>query len=79
MMPHIMIVDDETAIVDLIEVYLKIEGYTVHKFYNATDALPTWNPFWLALIPTEVNFNILTLLKQVHGGLPTTTLGNPHS
>lgn len=38
-MLHIMIVDDETAIVDLLEVYLKNEGYTVHKFYNATDAL----------------------------------------
>ena len=38
-MAQIMIVDDETAIADLVEVYLKNEGYQVHKFYNARDAL----------------------------------------
>ena len=36
---EIMIVDDEAAIADLIDVYLQNEGYTVHKFYNATQAL----------------------------------------
>lgn len=36
---HIMIVDDEKEIADLIEVYLKNDGYTVHKFYNGVDAL----------------------------------------
>ena len=36
---EILVVDDEAAIADLVEVYLKSEGYTVHKFYNATDAL----------------------------------------
>lgn len=35
----IMIVDDETAIADLVEVYLQNEGYRVFKFYNAADAL----------------------------------------
>jgi len=35
----ILIVDDETAIADLVEIYLKNEGYTVHKFCNASDAL----------------------------------------
>ena len=35
----ILVVDDETAIADLVEVYLNNEGYTVHKFYNAADAL----------------------------------------
>ena len=35
----IMIVDDEKEIADLIEVYLKNDGYTVHKFYNGIDAL----------------------------------------
>ncbi len=35
----ILIVDDEAAIADLVEVYLKNDGYTVHKFYNAADAL----------------------------------------
>lgn len=35
----ILIVDDEKEIADLIEVYLKNDGYTVYKFYNGTDAL----------------------------------------
>lgn len=39
MSADILIVDDEAAIADLVEVYLKNEGYIVHKFYNAADAL----------------------------------------
>ena len=35
----IMIVDDEAAIADLVEVYLKNEGYDVFKFYSAMEAL----------------------------------------
>jgi len=35
----ILIVDDEKEIADLIEVYLKNDGYTVYKFYNGKDAL----------------------------------------
>ena len=38
-MPHILVVDDETAIADLVEVYLQNEGFTVHKYYSALDAL----------------------------------------
>lgn len=36
---NILIVDDEREIVELIEVYLKNEGYNVHKCYNGKDAL----------------------------------------
>lgn len=36
---HILIVDDEKEIADLIEVYLTNDGYIVHKFYNGIDAL----------------------------------------
>lgn len=36
---HILVVDDEKEIADLMEVYLKNDGYAVHKFYNGTDAL----------------------------------------
>ncbi|MBD5135336.1 MAG: VanR-ABDEGLN family response regulator transcription factor [Lachnospiraceae bacterium] len=36
---NILVVDDEKEIADLIEVYLKNDGYTVFKFYNGTDAL----------------------------------------
>lgn len=39
MSADILIVDDEAAIADLVEVYLKNEGYIIHKFYNGTDAL----------------------------------------
>lgn len=38
-MANILIVDDETAIADLVEVYLKNEGYQVYKYYNGRDAL----------------------------------------
>ncbi len=38
-MAEILVVDDEAAIADLVEVYLKNEGYTVHKFDNGADAL----------------------------------------
>lgn len=34
----ILIVDDEKEIADLVEVYLKNDGYEVLKFYNATGA-----------------------------------------
>lgn len=36
----VLVVDDEKEIADLVEVYLKNDGYEVLKFYNATDALP---------------------------------------
>lgn len=39
MAANILIVDDEQAIADLVEVYLKNEDYTVFKFYNGKDAL----------------------------------------
>lgn len=39
MAENILIVDDEQAIADLIEVYLKNENYNVFKFYNGKDAL----------------------------------------
>lgn len=38
-MISILVVDDEVAIADLVEVYLKNEGFLVYKFYNAADAL----------------------------------------
>lgn len=35
---EILIVDDEKEIADLIEIYLKNEGYTIHKFYSSKEA-----------------------------------------
>lgn len=40
---HILIVDDEKEIADLLEVYLKNDGYQVSKFYNGTEALECLN------------------------------------
>ncbi len=39
MSERILVVDDEREIADLIELYLKNDGYTVYKFYNGMDAL----------------------------------------
>ncbi len=39
MSTKILVVDDEHSIADLIEVYLKNEGFTIYKFYNGQDAL----------------------------------------
>ena len=39
MSESILIVDDEKEIADLIEVYLKNDGYTIYKFYNGKEAL----------------------------------------
>ncbi len=36
---NILIVDDEKEIADLIELYLKSDGYQVYKYYNGQDAL----------------------------------------
>lgn len=36
---NILVVDDEQSIANLIEVYLKNEGFTIYKFYNGEDAL----------------------------------------
>jgi len=36
---NILVVDDEQSIADLIEVYLKNEGFTIYKFYKGKDAL----------------------------------------
>lgn len=39
MATNILVVDDEQAIADLVEVYLKNDNYNVFKFYNGQDAL----------------------------------------
>lgn len=36
---HILIVDDEQEIADLLELYLNNEGYVIHKFYSAEGVL----------------------------------------
>jgi two-component system response regulator VanR len=36
---HILILDDEKEIADLVELYLRNEGYITHTFYRSADAL----------------------------------------
>ena len=61
MATHILVVDDETAIADLVEVYLKNEGFTIHKFYNASDALA-------CVRTTRLNLAVLdVMLPEIDG------------
>lgn len=57
----IMIVDDEKEIADLIELYLKNDGYNVYKFYNGADALK-------CIDETDLNLAILdVMLPDIDG------------
>ena len=58
---NILIVDDEKEIADLIEVYLKNDGYTVYKFYNGMDALK-------CIEETELDLAIIdVMLPDING------------
>ena len=35
---NILVLDDEVEIADLVELFLKNEGYNVYKFYSAKEA-----------------------------------------
>lgn len=50
----ILIVDDEQEITDLLEVYLKNEGYTVHKFYSAEGVMECIGRFEIGLAILDV-------------------------
>ena len=57
----VLIVDDEKEIADLIEVYLKNDGYTVYKFYNGMDALK-------CIEETELDLAIIdVMLPDING------------
>ena len=68
----ILVVDDEAAIADLVEVYLKNEGYTVHKFDNGTDALNCVSHQKLDLaildvmLPDMDGFTLCQRIRQEH-------------
>lgn len=69
---QILIVDDETAIADLVEVYLTNDGYTVHKCYNAADALACveHTPLDLAILdvmlPDMDGFSLCQKIREHH-------------
>lgn len=52
--PHILIVDDEKEITDLIEIYLTQEGYEVEKRYNALTLLDDIEKYHIDLVILDV-------------------------
>lgn len=61
MKESILIVDDEKEIADLIEVYLKNDGYSVYKFYEGAEALK-------CIETTELDMAILdVMLPDING------------
>ena len=72
MSDKILIVDDETEIADLIEMFLNNENYTVYKFYSAKEALACIETTELDLaildimLPGKDGFALLKELKA-HG------------
>lgn len=69
---NVLVVDDEQAIADLIEVYLISEGYMVHKFYNGKDALQCVESHPLALaildvmLPDIDGFTLCRKIRENH-------------
>lgn len=69
---NILIVDDEQAIADLVEVYLKNEDYNVFKFYNGEDALNCIENEKLDLaildvmLPDVSGFSICQRIREKH-------------
>lgn len=69
---NILVVDDEQSIADLIEVYLKNEGFTVYKFYNGKEALSCVASQHLDLAVLDVmlpdidGFTICQKIRETH-------------
>lgn len=67
-----MVVDDEAAIADLVEVYLKNEGYEVRKFYSAMEALACADSEELSLaildvmMPDMDGFTLCRHIREKH-------------
>lgn len=69
---NVLVVDDESAIADLVEFYLKNENYRVCKCYNGTDALDCLSrmEFQLAvldvMLPDVDGFTICQKIREEH-------------
>ena len=67
---NILVLDDEAEIADLVELFLKNEGYNVYKFYSSSEAIKCINstPLDLALLdvmlPDEDGLEILRKIRQ---------------
>ena len=72
MAEEILIVDDEREIADLVEVYLANDGYSVHKFYTASDALACVESTKLDLaildvmLPDMDGFSLCRRIREKH-------------
>lgn len=68
----ILIVDDEQEIADLLEIYLKNEGYQVLKYYNGTDALEAVQTQKIDLaildvmLPDITGFDLCKKIRESH-------------
>jgi len=64
------VLDDEAEIADLVELFLKNEGYNVYKFYSSSEAIKCINstPLDLALLdvmlPDTDGFTILRKIRE---------------
>ena len=69
---HVLVVDDEKEIADLIELYLKNEGCEVYKFYNGKDALECVDCAQIDLAVLDVmlpdidGFSIVKKIREKH-------------
>lgn len=69
---HILIVDDEKEIADVIEIYLKNDGHTVSKFYEGSGALECIKNEKIDLaildvmLPDVDGFTLLQKIREVH-------------
>lgn len=69
---HILVVDDEQAIADLIQLYLEAENFTVHKFYTGEEALRCVEEQEIALaildvmLPDVNGFAICRKIREKH-------------
>lgn len=70
MKENILVVDDEKEIADLVELYLKNEGYRVYKFYRGVDALECIDHADISLaildvmLPDIDGFTICTKIRE---------------
>ena len=73
---NILVLDDEKEIADLVEVYLKVEGYNILKFYNSKDALDAINKekIDLAILDVMVDdvdgFEICKIIREKNLNFP---------
>lgn len=66
--PHILVVDDEKEITDLLEIYLTQEGYIVEKRYNALTLLEDIQKYHIDLVILDImmpEIDGMTALKMM--------------